>query len=192
MVLIALISCYYWATAVFCQKSAKFKNNNEGWVNIGTDSNTAEFAINSISQWWLKMGQYQYPKTKKLLIIANAGVSNGYKIKLWKYCLWEFAKKFKIDVHVAHFPPGTSKWNYIEHRFFSHISMNWRGKHLESHEVMINLISKTSTKNGLKAKAGMDLNKYEVGKKIDKTSFNKIPIQPNSFHGEWNYTIKQK
>jgi len=163
---------------------------NNGWVNIGIDADTAEFAVESIRQWWRKMGIKKYPKTKDLLICADAGGSNSYKSHLWKREIQNFANQYKIAVTVCHFPPGTSKWNKIEHRLFSYISINWRGKPLVDYQTVINLIAATKTKAGLIVKVRLDKNKYERGLKVPLDEIKKFKIKRHEFHGEWNYTIR--
>lgn len=162
---------------------------NEGWVSVGIDHDTAAFAVESIRQWWKTMGKAEYPKAQSLLITADAGGSNGYKNKLWKKELQKLSNKIKIPISVCHFPPGTSKWNKIEHRLFSFISKNWRAKPLISHEVIVNLIASTTTKAGLKIRCRIDERKYPTGIKISKKEMRKINIKEDKFHGEWNYTI---
>lgn len=166
--------------------------NNLGWVNVGCDSDTAAFAVESIRRWWLSMGKSIYEKSGRLLIIADSGGSNGYRIKLWKVELQKLANEIKIDITVCHFPPGTSKWNKIEHLLFSYISMNWRGQPLVSHEVIVNLIGSTTTKKGLRVTANLDKNKYPKGIKVSDNEFAKVQLEPHEFHGEWNYTIKTR
>jgi transposase len=163
--------------------------NNKGWVNVGTDHDTAAFAVESIRQWWYSMRQISYPTARKLLITADSGGSNGYRIRLWKVELQRFADETGLEISVTHFPPGTSKWNKIEHRLFSHISQNWRGKPLISHEVIINLIAATTTKKGLQVKCQLDTNSYPKGIKISDEKMKQINIQHDDFHGEWNYSI---
>ena len=162
---------------------------NVGWVNVGTDHDTAGFAVASIRRWWKAMGQRIYPSADKLLICADSGGSNGYRTRLWKIELQHFADETGLDVTVCHLPPGTSKWNKIEHRLFSYISMNWRGKPLVSHEVVVNLIAATTTAKGLKVKAKLDLNSYPTGVEVSKEAMRHVNLQPHDFHGEWNYTI---
>jgi len=166
--------------------------NNEGWVNVGISSDTAQFAVESIRTWWYNMGQEKYPGATKLLISADGGGSNGSRNRLWKFELQKLAHELNLQIAVCHFPPGTSKWNKIEHRLFSHISMNWRGKPLTSLEVIINLIGGTKTRTGLKVKAVADQKIYQKGLKISKEEFEKIIIERNEFHGEWNYIIHPK
>ncbi len=163
--------------------------DDSGWVNVGVTADTAEFAVSSIRHWWQYVGSRRYPETKKLLICADAGGSNGYRLRLWKKELQEFCDARRIEVSVCHFPPGTSKWNKIEHRLFSFISINWRGKPLTSYQVIINLITSTATKTGLKVKARLDKKKYSKGIKVSDREMKKLRVLKNEFHGEWNYTI---
>jgi len=162
---------------------------NQGWVSVGTDHDTAEFAVNSIGRWWKKMGSGRYVNAKELLIVADGGGSNGSRPRLWKQSLQKFANKTGLKITVRHFPPGTSKWNKIEHRMFSFISMNWRGKPLISHEVMLNLIANTTTRSGLKIKVGLDKRKYPTGKRVSNAEMKNINIKRDKFHGDWNYRI---
>jgi len=162
---------------------------NEGWVNVGTDHDTAAFAVESIRRWWLYMGRGAYPAATQILITADCGGSNGYRVRLWKKELQAFAKEAGVEISVCHHPPGTSKWNKIEHRLFSHVTMNWRGKPLISHEVIINLIASTRTVNGLAVRCVLDSNTYPKGIKVSDEEMKSINIQPHSFHGDWNYTI---
>jgi len=164
--------------------------DNKGWVNVGISFDTAEFAVESINKWWRNMGVQRYPNVKKLLIFADAGGSNGYRTRLWKMEIQKLSNKENLEITVCHFPPGTSKWNKIEHRLFSFISMNWRGKPLLSYQVVINLIASTKTKKGLSVKARLDKKIYKKGIKITNSDFKKINLTKHSFHGEWNYTIK--
>ena len=162
---------------------------NLGWVNVGCDHDTAAFAVASIRRWWRAMGQRVYPKADRLLICADSGGSNSYRTRLWKVELQRFADETGLEVTVGHLPPGTSKWNKIEHRLFSYISMNWRGKPLVSHEVVVNLIAATTTAKGLKVKARLDPHLYPTKVEISKEAMRQVNLQPHSFHGEWNYTI---
>jgi hypothetical protein len=162
---------------------------NAGWVNVGCDHDTAAFAVASIGHWWKSMGQRTYPRAGQLLICADSGGSNGYRTKLWKVQLQRFADETGLEVTVCHLPPGTSKWNKIEHRLFSHISMNWRGRPLVSHEVVVNLIAATTTAKGLKVKARLDQNLYPLKVKVPKEAMQQVNLHPHDFHGEWNYTI---
>lgn len=168
------------------------QTTNTGWVSVGTDHDTAEFAVESIRRWWHKMGIAYYPKAHKLLITADGGGSNGYRVKLWKVALQQLADELDLAIHVCHFPPGTSKWNKIEHQMFSYISMNWRGKPLISHEVVVNLIGHTTTAKGLKIVAELDTNAYQTGVKITDKVLASINLKRAEFHGEWNYVIKPK
>ncbi len=166
--------------------------NDSGWVNVGITADTAEFAVSSIRHWWQYVGSRRYPKAKQLLICADAGGSNGYRLRLWKKELQEFSDARGIEISVCHFPPGTSKWNKIEHRLFSFISINWRGKPLTSYQVIINLIASTATKTGLMVKARLDKKKYLKGKKVTNSEMKGLKIIKNEFHGEWNYTIQPR
>ena len=163
---------------------------NVGWVSVGTDYDTSEFAVESIRRWWNKMGKSRYATADHLLITADCGGSNGYRVRLWKLALQEFANESGLSISVCHFPPGTSKWNKIEHRMFCHISMNWRGKPLVSHEVVVNLIGNTTTRSGLRIQAELDTNAYQKGKKISPKEMKNINIKRAGFHGEWNYKIQ--
>ena len=166
--------------------------NNVGWVSVGIDHDTAEFAVASIENWWYKMGKEKYKNSDKLLITADGGGSNGRRNKLWKKQLQDFADKINMEIHMCHFPPGTSKWNKIEHRLFSNISKNWRGKPLVSYEVIVNLIASTVTTKGLKIQCELDKNKYKTGIKVTDEEMKYIEIDQDEFHGEWNYIIKPK
>ena len=160
-----------------------------GWVNVGTDHDTATFAVASIRHWWLSMGQPVYPHAHRLLITADGGGSNGSRVRLWKVELQHLADETGLAISVCHLPPGTSKWNKIEHRLFSFISQNWRGKPLVSHEVIVNLIAATKTKAGLKVSCELDQNSYPAGRKVSDDELAQIKIEHDDFHGEWNYTI---
>ncbi len=162
---------------------------NEGYVNVGIDHDTAEFAVKSIRKWWNLMGIRRYPDAKRLMITADGGGSNGSRVKLWKIELQEFASESGLEICVCHFPPGTSKWNRIEHRLFSFITKNWRGKPLISYEVVVNLIANTRTDKGLRVECSIDHDKYEKGIKISKEQMSRLNMTPDKFHGEWNYTI---
>lgn len=164
-------------------------SDNTGWVSVGVDHDTAEFAVETLRRWWEKMGRSRYPAATKLLVTADGGGSNGTRVRLWKIALQRLADQTGLGISVCHFPPGTSKWNKIEHRMFSHISMNWRGKPLISHEVIVNLIAGTTTRTGLKIKAELDTNLYPKGIKVTDAELEKIRIRRAKFHGEWNYTI---
>ena len=162
---------------------------NVGWVSVGTDHDTAAFAVASIRDWWKSMGQPTYPGVRELLITADGGGSNGYRLRLWKFELQKLADECGLIITVCHLPPGTSKWNKIEHRLFSFISQNWRGKPLVSHEVIVNLIAATTTRTGLKVTARLDTNQYPKGIKVTDSQIAEINLRRHDFHGEWNYTI---
>jgi len=164
--------------------------NNTGWVTVGVDADTAEFAVESSRQWWRWMGKRRYPKTRGLLICAYSGGSNGYRSNLWKRELQKLANQQKLKVTVCHFPPGTSKWSKVEHRLFSFVSMNWRGRPLVDYRTIVNLIASTTTKSGLTVKVRLDTNRYRRGIKVSEEELSKIALTPHDFHGEWNYTIK--
>lgn len=163
--------------------------NNIGWVSVGTDHDTASFAVSTIRRWWFGMGKALYPFARELLITADGGGSNGSRVRLWKVELQKLADELGIPIRVSHFPPGTSKWNKIEHRLFSYISMNWRGKPLVSHETIVNLIAATTTRKGLKVKAELDDGLYPKGIKISDEELEAVRIFREDFHGEWNYSI---
>jgi len=163
---------------------------NEGWVNIGISKDTAKFAVLSIRTWWEQMGKLCYPNAKELLITADGGGSNSSRSRLWKMEIQKFSDETGMQIRVCHFPPGTSKWNKIEHKLFSFISMNWRGKPLTSLQVIVNLIGATKSKSGLKIKTSIDENIYEKGLKVSDEEFKKINMEKDEFHGEWNYVIK--
>lgn len=160
-----------------------------GWVSVGTDHDTSAFAVATIRRWWLAMGKPAYPRATELLINADGGGSNGSRVRLWKLELQRLANETGLTIHVCHFPPGTSKWNKIEHRLFSFISMNWRGQPLISHEVIIKLIANTRTRSGLKVRAELDPSRYDKGIKVTDEEFNGINLVRNEFHGDWNYSI---
>ena len=162
---------------------------NQGWVQVGCDHDTASFAVQSIRSWWQSMGRPCYPQAKEVLINADAGGSNGYRIRLWKVQLQHLADDTGLRITVCHFPPGTSKWNKIEHRLFSHITMNWRGHPLTSHEVVVNLIGDTTTRTGLKVKAQLDQQRYPTKVKVSNKELSQVNLTRHPFHGEWNYTI---
>lgn len=163
---------------------------NEGFVNVGTSYDTSQFAVDSISQWWTLMGKVKYPKAKKLLITADGGGSNGSRVRLWKTSLQKFVNELNMEITVCHFPPGTSKWNKIEHRLFSQISCNWKGIPLIDIETIVQLIGATSTKEGLKVMAKKEDKEYKKGIKISDDEMKKLNLKKHKFHGEWNYTIK--
>jgi len=162
---------------------------NQGWVSVGIDHDTAEFAVDSIRHWWKRMGQSIYPAAKELLITADSGGSNNYRARLWKYQLQKLADESGLKITVCHFPPGTSKWNKIEHRMFCHITSNWRGRPLESLEVIVNLIANTQTSKGLTIQADLNVNSYPKGIKISDAEMSRLNITRADFHGEWNYSI---
>jgi hypothetical protein len=165
---------------------------NRGFVNIGTDHDTASFAVASIRAWWRKEGRIAYPKGKRLLITADAGGSNGTRLRLWKWELQRLADEWHMPISVCHFPPGTSKWNKVEHRLFSFISSNWRGEPLTDYATVVNLIAKTTTSTGLKVSCRLDHRRYPVGRKISDKDFAKINLVRNKYHGDWNYTIRPR
>jgi len=166
--------------------------SNEAWVSVGISSDTAEFAVAAIRQWWKRMGVKRYSNASRLLITADSGGSNGSRNRLWKLKLQEFADEINKSIEVCHFPPGTSKWNKIEHRLFCHITSNWRGQPLETHQVVIDLIAATRTSTGLIVKAKLDGKFYPKGRKITKADMNSLNITPARFHGEWNYVISPR
>jgi len=162
---------------------------NEGFVVVGDDGDTAEFAVSSIRRWWDQVGKVAYPHATRLLITADAGGSNGYRTRLWKVELAKLAAEAGIEITVCHFPPGTSKWNKVEHRLFSAISMNWRGRPLTSHQVMVELIAATTTTTGLRVRAQLDQGYYPTGIKVTDKQLAAVPLRRHDFHGDWNYTI---
>ncbi len=162
---------------------------DEGWVNVGVDHDTAAFAVNSIRRWWTTMGRRAYPKGRSLLITADSGGSNGARTRLWKWELQKLANESGLTIFVRHLPPGTSKWNKIEHRLFSFISRNWRGRPLTSLAVIVNLIAGTRTKTGLKVRCEIDRGRYPKGEKISDDQMADLNLKPEKFHGDWNYTI---
>jgi len=166
--------------------------DNVGWVNVGIDHDTAAFAANAIRSWWQLMGRERYPKAKSLLITADGGGSNGSRLRLWKIELQKLADELRIPITVCHLPPGTSKWNKIEHRLFSFITGNWRGKPLVSHQVIVELIAATTTNTGLKVRCQLDPNSYPTGIKVSDAELQAVNLFRHDFHGEWNYTISPK
>lgn len=162
---------------------------NEGYVNVGISHDTARFAVNSINAWWQEIGQARYPGASMLYITADGGGSNGSRNRLWKLELQEFADKAGLAIEVSHFLPGTSKWNKIEYRLFSYINKNWRGRPLETLEIVVNLIASTTTSKGLKVKCGIDNNNYEIGEKATDKELETVRLCRDEFHGEWNYII---
>jgi Rhodopirellula transposase DDE domain len=165
---------------------------NQGWVSVGIDHDTAEFAVDSIRHWWMRMGQPAYPQATELLITADSGGSNSYRARLWKYQLQKLADDTGLHITVCHFPPGTSKWNRIEHRMFCHITANWRGRPLETHEVIVNLIANTQTSKGLTIQADLNAHSYAKGIKISDEEMAQLNVTPADFHGEWNYSLSPR
>ena len=165
---------------------------NEAFVSVGRDHDTPTFAVASIRQWWTKMGMPAYPKAKELLITADAGGSNGYRSRSWKAELQKFADDFGLRVRVSHFPPGTSKWNKIEHRLFCHITTNWRGRALRTFETVVQLIGSTQTKKGLRVRAKLDKRKYPTGVTVSKAEMNRLSLHEDEFHGDWNYELRPR
>jgi hypothetical protein len=165
---------------------------NAGWVSVGTDGNTAAFAVESLRRWWNAVGRAAYPGASRLLITADAGGSNGYRTRAWKTGVAALAAETGLDITVCHFPPGTSKWNKIEHRLFSHISMNWRGRPLTSHEVVVNTIAATTTATGLTVRAELDPGSYPTGTKVSDEQMNALPLTRHDWHGNWNYTLHSR
>jgi transposase len=163
--------------------------NDEGWVSVGDTADTAEFAVNSIRSWWYEMGTARFPNATRLLITADAGGSNGYRVRAWKAELAKLAAETGLEITVCHYPPGTSKWNKIEHRMFSFITINWRGRPLTSYRTIIELIGATTTKTGLKIRAQRDTEWYPTGIKITDAQLAALPLRPHDFHGDWNYTL---
>jgi hypothetical protein len=166
--------------------------HNLGWVTVGCSHDTASFAVESIRRWWREMGQPLYPQAEKVLVCADSGGSNGYRLRLWKVELQRWANEMGMDVTVCHYPPGTSKWNKIEHRLFSHISMNWRGRPLVTYQVIVNLIGATTTETGLRVQADLDTGVYPTKVKVTDEQLATVDLHPHHFHGEWNYTIKHQ
>ncbi|MGH2511807.1 MAG: ISAzo13 family transposase [Candidatus Limnocylindrales bacterium] len=162
---------------------------NEAWVSVGTDHDTAVFAVESIRRWWATMGAPLYPEATRLLVTADAGGSNGYRLRLWKFELQKFADETGLEIAVCHFPPGTSKWNKIEHRLFAAITANWRGRPLVSHEVIVNLIGATTTRTGLRVRSELDPRSYPAGLRISDAEMATLHLRTDAFHGEWNYTL---
>jgi hypothetical protein len=163
---------------------------NAGWVSVGMTSDTAAFAVATIRRWWRRMGQRAYPQARSLLITADSGGSNGARVRLWKWELQQFANDSGLLIHVCHLPPGTSKWNKIEHRLFSFISQNWRGRPLLTHATIVNLIAQTHTNAGLKVRCQLDRRHYSKHVKVTDAQMRQIQLQPSTFHGDWNYTIR--
>ena len=162
---------------------------NTAWVSVGISHDTGEFSVNTIRTWWNEMGKPLYPHATSLFITADGGGSNGYRLRLWKVELQKLADELGIPINVCHYPPGTSKWNKIEHRLFSFISQNWRGKPLYSHHVIVNLISATKTREGLEVRCRLDETSYPKGRRVSDKDMEEVNIRPDDFHGEWNYSI---
>ena len=166
--------------------------NNQGWVSVGVDHDTAQFATNSIRTWWRRMGARRFPRASELLITADGGGSNSHRSRLWKWSLQQLANDLDLTLHVCHFPPGTSKWNKIEHRLFSFITQNWRGRPLVSHQTVVNLIASTTTRTGLIVKAALDSRQYDTAIKVTNADLAKLKLTPAKFHGDWNYSLSAK
>ena len=166
--------------------------NNEAWVSVGIDHDTADFAVKTILRWWRKMGRKRFPDAREVLITADSGGSNSARCKLWKVALQDFADKTGLTVHVCHFPPGTSKWNKIEHRLFCHITQNWRGQPLAELEIIVQLIGRTTTHEGLKVKAALDRRSYPQGIKVGDDELETIQLRRANFHGDWNYAVSPR
>jgi transposase len=166
--------------------------SNDGFVSVGVDHDTPVFAVKSIEAWWKQVGEHRYPKARELFITADAGGSNSYRSHVWKHQLQRLADALHLVIHVSHFPPGTSKWNKVEHRLFSFISMNWRGRPLRSYETVINLISNTTNHGGLVVRARLDRRPYPIGKKISTKELRELNIEQADFHGDWNYVVKPR
>ena len=164
--------------------------HNEAWVSVGVSSDTADFAVEAIRCWWRRLGRGRHPRATRLLITADSGGSNGNRSRLWKARLQELSDETGLEIEVCHFPPGTSKWNKIEHRLFCHVTRNWQGQPLETYEVVVSLISATTTETGLKVYAELDATKYEKGRKVPDEEFANLNSRPSRFHGEWNYVIR--
>ena len=166
--------------------------HNEGWVSVGIDHDTARFAARSICRWWEEMGAQRFPRSRHLLITADGGGSNSHRSRLWKVALQELADEIGLRLSVCHFPPGTSKWNKVEHRLFCFITKNWRGKPLVNRQAIVELIGSTTTRQGLTVRAALDTNRYETGIKVSDSELAKVRLTRHDFHGDWNYTIKPR
>ena len=162
---------------------------NAGWVGVGVDHDTSEFAVATLHRWWRQMGRHTYPDARRLLVTADGGGSNGSRSRLWKFELQKLADTLGLCISVCHFPPGTSKWNKIEHRMFCHITQNWRGRPLVSHEVVVNLIGDTTTQAGLAIRSELDEGRYPTGRQVTDEQMNRLSIKRDAFHGEWNYSL---
>jgi hypothetical protein len=165
---------------------------NEAWVSVGRDHDTPAFAVASIRQWWTMMGRAAYPQASELLITADAGGSNGYRSRVWKEQLQHLADDLRLRIHVSHFPPGTSKWNKIEHRLFCHITENWRGRSLCTFETVVALIGHTRTAAGLRVRAKLDKRRYPTGRVVTLTEMRDLALHPHAFHGDWNYELRPR
>ena len=163
---------------------------NKGWVTVGMDHDTATFAVNTIRRWWREMGSKAYPQATSLLVVADSGGSNGSRVRLWKWELQRLADATRLAIHVSHLPPGTSKWNKIEHRLFSFISNNWRGRPLLTHATIVKLISNTRTSTGLKVRCMLDQRRYPKEVKVTDDQMASIRLRPDAFHGDWNYSVQ--
>jgi len=166
--------------------------HNQGWVSVGIDHDTAQFAANSIRRWWEAMGQWRFPRARELLITADGGGSNSHRSRLWKVALQELADVVGLKLYVCHFPPGTSKWNKVEHRLFSFLTQNWRGRPLLSHETIVDLIASTSTRTGLVVQSALDTKKYPTKIKVSDDALEQVRLRRHDFHGEWNYSISPR
>jgi hypothetical protein len=166
--------------------------NNQGWVSVGINHDTAQFAVHSIHRWWSKMGHRHFPRARQLLITADGGGSNSHRSRLWKLSLQQLADDLELKLFVCHLPPGTSKWNKIEHRLFSFITQNWRGRPLVSHQAIVNLIGSTTTRAGLLVKAALDTNQYDTKIKVSDEQLARLKLTPHEFHGDWNYTLSPR
>ncbi len=166
--------------------------NNQGWVSVGIDHDTAQFAANSIRRWWKQMGSRRFPRATELLITADGGGSNSSRSRLWRVSLQKLADELELKLAVCHFPPGTSKWNKIEHRLFSFITKNWRGRPLVSHQAIVSLIASTTTRTGLTVQAALDTNQYETKIKVSDAELATLRMKPHAFHGDWNYTVSPR
>ena len=165
---------------------------NEAWVSVGRDHDTPAFAVASIRQWWTMMGRQAYPAADALFITADAGGSNGYRTRGWKVALQRLADDLRLCIHVSHFPPGTSKWNKIEHRLFCHITQNWRGRPLRTFETLVELIGHTRTATGLRVKAKLDKRRYKTGLVVTTAEMRDLALHPHAFHGDWNYELRPR
>lgn len=165
---------------------------NDGFVSVGTDHDTPVFAVTSIEAWWKNVGSKRYADAREVFITADAGGSNAYRSRVWKYELQQLADKLGIAIHVSHLPPGTSKWNKVEHRLFSFISINWRGRPLRTYETVVNLIANTTNRGGLVVRAQLDRGNYPIGRRVSNKDFRTINIEKDDFHGDWNYVIRPR